>query len=88
MQLDIPDDLQTPIDKRISSGAYANAEDVLRRASEAQAAEESWTGEERRALSADIEESYQPAQRCELRDGTQARREIEAMKEEMRSPVR
>ncbi|HEY6347452.1 MAG TPA: hypothetical protein VIY49_38680 [Bryobacteraceae bacterium] len=91
MQLNLPDDLQRLIDKRISSGAYANAEDVLRRALEAQDAEESWTDEERRALSAHIEEGYQQAERRELIDGTQARREIEAMKEkwrEGRSPGR
>ena len=52
----------------------------LRRALEAQDAEESWTDEERRALSAHIEEGYQQAERGELIDGEQARREIQAMK--------
>jgi putative addiction module CopG family antidote len=91
MQLNLPDDLQRLIDKRISSGAYANPEDVLRRALEAQDAEESWTDEERHALSAHIEEGYQQAERGELIEGTQSRREIEAMKEkwrEGRSPGR
>ncbi len=32
MQLNIPPDLETLINKRLSSGAYTNAEDVLRRA--------------------------------------------------------
>ena len=54
---------------------------MLRRALEAQDAEESWTDEERRALSADLEEGYQQAERGELIDGTQARREIQAMKD-------
>jgi putative addiction module CopG family antidote len=91
MRVNLPDDLQRLIDKRISSGAYANAEDVLRRALEAQDAEESWTDEERRGLSAHIEEGYQQAERGDLIDGTQAHREIEAMKEkwrEGRSPAR
>jgi hypothetical protein len=66
------------------SGGYANVEDVLRRALEAQDAEESWTDEERRALSAHIEESYQQAERGELIDGENARREIHAMKEDWR----
>ena len=51
---------------------------------EAQDAEESWTDEERRALSAHIEEGYQQAERGELTDGAQARREIDAMKERWR----
>jgi hypothetical protein len=43
MQLNVPPDLEALINKRLSSGGYANAEDVLRRALEAQDAEESKT---------------------------------------------
>jgi putative addiction module CopG family antidote len=91
MQLNLPPDLETLINKRLSSGAYANAEEVLRDALEAQDAEESWTDEERRALSAHIEEGYQQAERGQVIDRDQARRDIEAMKEkwrEGRSPAR
>ena len=84
MQLNLPADLETLINKRLSSGAYTNAEDVLRRALEAQDAQESWTAEERRVLSAHLEEGYQQAERGELIDGAQARREIQAMKEKWR----
>ncbi|HTW68085.1 MAG TPA: hypothetical protein VME17_25895 [Bryobacteraceae bacterium] len=84
MQLNLPPDLETLIQKRLSSGAYTNAEDVLRRALEAQDAEESWTDAERRALSAHIEEGYQQAERGELIDAGQARREIDAMKQKWR----
>jgi len=80
-ELNVPPDLETLIKKRLSSGAYTSAEDVLRRALEAQDAEESWSDEERRALSSHIEEGYQQALRGELIDGDQARREIQAMKE-------
>ena len=75
MQLNVPPDLETLINKRLSSGAYTDIEDVLRRALEAQDAEESWSDEERRALSAHIEEGYLQAERGELLDGAQARRE-------------
>jgi Arc/MetJ-type ribon-helix-helix transcriptional regulator len=81
MQLNVPPDLEALIKKRISSGAYASAEDVLRRALEAQDAEESWTDEERSALSAHIEEGYLQAERGELTVGAQAQRDIEAMKD-------
>ena len=84
MLLNVPPDLETLINKRLSSGGYMDAEDVLRRALEAQDAEESWTEEERRALSAHIEEGYQQAERGELIDGAQARREIHAMKDDWR----
>jgi len=82
MQLTVPPDLELLINRRLSTGDYANAEEVLRRALEAQDAEESWTDEERRALSAHVEEGYRQAEHGELIDGAQARREIQAMKDE------
>jgi Arc/MetJ-type ribon-helix-helix transcriptional regulator len=91
MQLNVPPDLETLINKRLSSGGYQSLEDVLRRALEAQDAEESWTDEDRRALSAHIEEGYLQAERGEVIDGPQARREIQGMKDtwrEGRSPKR
>jgi Arc/MetJ-type ribon-helix-helix transcriptional regulator len=84
MRLNVPPDLEMLINQRLSSGAYASAEDVLRRALEVQDAEENWTDEERRALSAHIEEGYLQAERGERIDGDQARREIEAMKDNWR----
>lgn len=84
MQLNIPPDLETLINRRLSSGAYASAEEVLRRALEAQDAEENWTDEERRAFSAHIEEGYQQAERGDLIDSAQAKLEIQAMKEKWR----
>jgi Arc/MetJ-type ribon-helix-helix transcriptional regulator len=84
MQLNVPSDLETLINKRLSSGGYSSVAEVLRRALEAQDAEESWTDEERRALSAHIEEGYLQAEGGELIDGPQARREIQAMKDDWR----
>jgi antitoxin ParD1/3/4 len=84
MRLNVPPDLETLINKRLSSGGYESVEDVLRRALELQDAEESWTDEERRALSAHIEEGYQQAERGELIEGAQARRDIQAMKDDWR----
>lgn len=84
MQLNVPPDLETLINRRLASGAYENAEDVLRRALEAQDAQETWTDEERRALSAHIAEGYFQAERGELIDGAQARRDIQGMKDSWR----
>lgn len=89
MQLNLPDDLEMLISKRLSSGAYADAVDVLRHALEAQDAEESCGEDERRALVAHIEEGYQEAERGDFSDPGQARREIDALKtkwRERRSP--
>ena len=84
MQLNVPLDLETLINKRLSGGGYESVEDVLRRALEAQDAEESWTDEERQALSAHIEEGFLQAQRGELIDGAQVRRDMHAMKTDWR----
>jgi len=81
MQVNLPPDLETLVKKRLSSGGYESVEDVFRRALEAQDAEESWTDEERRALTAHIEKGFLQAERGELIDGDQARREIQAMKD-------
>jgi antitoxin ParD1/3/4 len=88
MQLTVPPDLESLINKRLSSGGYASAEDVLRDALEAQDAEESWTREELRTVSDQIEEGYRQAERGELIESDQARREIQAMKEVWRSTAR
>lgn len=88
MQLNLPPDLEKLIHKRLSTGGYQDAEDVLRRALETQDALESWSDEEVRALSAGIDEGYRQAERGELIDGAQVRREIQAMKDDWRSTKR
>ncbi|HEY1766499.1 MAG TPA: hypothetical protein VGG26_02535 [Terracidiphilus sp.] len=84
MQLTLPPDIESLINKRLSSGSYASAEEVLRRALEAQDAEESLTDAERLELSDHIEEGYLQAERGELIGSEQARRELQAMKEDWR----
>ncbi|HEY6329593.1 MAG TPA: hypothetical protein VI756_09650 [Blastocatellia bacterium] len=84
MQLNIPPDIEDLINKRLSSGGYSSAEDVLRRALQAQDAEESWTDDERGALSVHIEEGFLQAERGELIDSDQARRQIQVMKDNWR----
>lgn len=84
MQLDVPADIESLINKRLSTGAYTNAEDVLRSALEAQDAEERWRVEERQAWSAHIEEGYLQAERGDVQDGAAARRDIQAMKDDWR----
>jgi Arc/MetJ-type ribon-helix-helix transcriptional regulator len=84
MQVNVPPDLETLINKRLSTGDYASVEDVLRRALEAQDADENWTDDERLALSAHIEEGWLQAERGELIVGAQARREIQATKDDWR----
>jgi Arc/MetJ-type ribon-helix-helix transcriptional regulator len=50
MQLNVPPDLEALVQKRLATGGFASAEDVIRRALETLDAEENWTDEERHAL--------------------------------------
>lgn len=84
MQVNLPPDLEVLVNRLLSSGGYASVEDVFRRALEAQDAEASWTDEERTALTAHIEQGFLQAERGELVDGTQARQEIQRMKDSWR----
>jgi hypothetical protein len=86
--LKVPPDTENLINKGLSKGGYASVEDVLRHALEAQDAEDNWTHEERHALGAHIEEGYLQAERGELIEGSQARREIQVMKDDWRSTKR
>ncbi|SPF53430.1 conserved hypothetical protein [Candidatus Sulfopaludibacter sp. SbA4] len=81
MQLTLPPDLEALVQKRLASGAFTSTEDVVRQALEAQDAEESLTGEERRAMAAHVEKGFLQAERGELIDGEEARIEIQAMKD-------
>ena len=72
MQLNFPPDLEALVQKRLATGAFANAEEVIRRALEAQDAEESWAEEERRVVSAHIEEGFLQAERGQLIKGDEA----------------
>ena len=73
-QIVIPPDLQALVDKRLATGAYEDAEDVLRCALEAQEAEgaswpdEEWTEDELREVREHVEEGFQQAERGELFD--------------------
>ena len=82
MQVNLPPDLETLVQKRLSGGGYASVEDVFRQALEAQDAEESWSDQERQALTAHIEEGFLQAERGELVAGAEARREVQAMKDD------
>jgi len=84
MKIDLPADLETLINKRLSSGGYISVEDIFRRALEAQDAQESWIDRERQALAAHIEEGVRQAEHGELIDGAQARRQVAAMKRDWR----
>jgi Arc/MetJ-type ribon-helix-helix transcriptional regulator len=81
MQLNVPPDLEALVQKRLATGAFANAEDVIRHALEALDAEESWTDEERRALDRKIDRALEQAAAGKVYGPEEARRKLAAMRE-------
>ena len=81
MQLNVPPDLEALVQKRLATGAFANAEDVIRRALETLDAEESWTGEERRALDEKIDRALEQVTAGQVYGPEEARRKLAALRE-------
>jgi putative addiction module CopG family antidote len=81
MQVNIPPDLEAMVQKCLVTGAFANAEEVIRRALETLAAEESWTEDERRALDEKIDRSLEQAAAGQIFGPEEARRKLAALRE-------
>ena len=81
MQLTIPSDLEALVQKRLASGAFANAEDVVRRALEVLDAEESWTEAERAALDDKIDRALAQVAAGKTHGPEEARRMLAALRE-------
>ena len=81
MQLTVPPDLEALVQKRLATGAFANAEDVIRRALENLDAEESWTQEERRALDGKIDRALEQVAAGLVYGPEEARRKLAVFRE-------
>ncbi|MCC6536413.1 MAG: hypothetical protein IT162_02615 [Bryobacterales bacterium] len=80
MRLDVSAELESLINKRLSTGAYADVEDVLRCALEAQDAGDAVGAAEHAEWKARIENGYQQALHGDVLNVEQAKREIHAAK--------
>jgi Arc/MetJ-type ribon-helix-helix transcriptional regulator len=81
MQLNVPPDLEALVQKRLATGAFANVEDVIRRALETLDAEESWTDEERCALDEKIDRALEQVVGGQVYGPEGARRKLAALRE-------
>ncbi len=88
MELKVPSDIEVLMEKRLSSGRYASAEDVLRRALEAQDEAETSSDEQRLLFRRQIEEGFAQAEDGQLTPSDQARIEISEMKTAWRNSPR
>ena len=78
---DRPPDLEALLQKRLATGAFANVEDVIRRALETLVAEESWTGKECSALDEKIDRALEQAAAGRMFASDEARRKLAALRE-------
>jgi Arc/MetJ-type ribon-helix-helix transcriptional regulator len=81
MQLNVPPDLEALLQKRLATGAFFNAEDVIRCALETLDAEEGWTDQERLALDEKIERALEQVAAGRVCGPEEARRKLEALRE-------
>src|ERR1035438_4104616 len=81
MQLNVPPDIGTLVQKRLDTGAFADAEDVIRLALETLDAEENWTDEERRALDEKIDRALEQVTAGRIYGPDEARQKLAALKE-------
>ena len=81
MPLQLPTDLEDLVQKRLASGAHANAEEVIRLALEAQEAEDSWTGEERLALDMKIDRALEQVATGKTFGPEEARQRLSLMRD-------
>ena len=82
MQVTVPPDLEVLVQKRLATGGFANAEDVIRHALETLDAEEDWTTEERRALDEKIDRALEHVADVLVYGPEEARRKPAALKAE------
>ena len=81
MQLTIPPDVEALVQKRLATGAFANVEDVIRRALETLDAEESWTKEERGALDEKIDRALEQVAAGRVYGPEEAQRKLADLRE-------
>jgi Arc/MetJ-type ribon-helix-helix transcriptional regulator len=81
VQLTVPPDIEALVHKQLATGAFANAEDVLRHALEVLNAEETWTDDERSALDEKIDRALEQVAAGRVYGPEEARRKLAAWRE-------
>jgi antitoxin ParD1/3/4 len=82
MTVELKPEIEALIQKRLQSGAFSSAEEVIERALEFLSAEEDWLADNREEIAAQIQEGWDEAQRGELIDGERVRAEMQQFKED------
>jgi len=88
MTLELKPEIEALIQKRLQSGAFSSAEEVIERALEFLSAEEDWLADNRDAIATQIQEGWDEAQRGESIDGESVRAEMQQFKEDWKKQRR
>jgi antitoxin ParD1/3/4 len=82
MTVELRPEVEALIQKRLQSGAFSSAAEVIERALEFLSAEEDWLADNRATISAQIQDGWDEAQRGELTDAEDVRTEMQQFKED------
>jgi len=82
MTVQLRPEIEALIQKRLASGAFSSAEEVIERAIEFLTAEEDWLIENRGLISTQIQEGWDEAQRGELSDAEDVHAEMQRFKDD------
>lgn len=82
MTVQLKPEIEALIQKRLASGAFSTAEEVIERAIEVLTAEEDWLAENRSLISSQIQEGWDEAQRGELSDAEDVQAEMQRFKDD------
>jgi len=88
MTVELKPEIEALIQKRLQSGAFSSAEEVIERALEFLSAEEDWLVDNRDEIATQIQEGWDEAQRGELTDGQNVRAEMQQFKEDWKKQRR
>jgi len=82
MTVELSPEVEALIQRRLASGAFSSAEEVIERALESLAAEEDWLAENRDLVASQIQEGWDEAQRGELTSAEDVRAEMQRFKDD------
>lgn len=82
MTVELTPEIEALIQKRLQSGAFSSAEEVIERALEFLSVEEEWLNDNRDQIATQIQEGWDEAQRGELIEEENVRAEMQRYKME------
>ena len=82
MTVELKPEIEALIQKRLESGAFSSAEEVIERALEFLSAEEDWLADHGDEIASRIQEGWDEAQRGELTDAEGVQAEMQRFKED------